>query len=396
MSDQTAPVDNSEVQEIARNLTPVQRSALEELASKKIMPLTDVSDALATLTGLWLASDGVALITRLGELVADEMNFMEITGEYDEESSTPAAPDHIVQPDKMVDQTPQIDLQPAPDPLDDMDADQLRAQLRLLQVFVITNTTLIADQRAKMVVLQTERDEFDSIAKAALGDKVRAERELNNLRDEFTAMSERTAAANYMVDNLNTSLAAAVQSEIKAKAAAAEALIRAVAAERRLEEVTASRPDGHVIALNITQPELDNYLGEGRLITHLQFMPNNALNAVIGPRPVQPSVTGESVQPSVESDPAYTPPSSFYIPKTPSIWPPTRTPYRPYSPPAYGPQPSASAVIIAPQPPTSRVPTFPEILSARLSGQITADQFTRYSNALAGHNAAQHTGAMRP
>lgn len=282
-----------------------------------------------------------------------------------------------------------------PDPLANMDAEALRVLVQQLQADLKAKTGEVERVRDQNVKLKTERDDFDKIGKDSLGKMRKAETERDDAKKQLEKLTGQLDTARRRADQAEAESKAARKAEVEAKAAAAESGLRAEAAEQRLAEVTAPRPGGHIIARNITEAELDALTDEGRKVAHFQFMPDGKLNAVIEPcAPV--------TQPSRPRNQSMVTPSGLPIP-------PIGRPYTPRVPVPTVPSsnaPQTRALMTVPQPvgghhdaPTDtdlpkRVPTFNEILAARLSGQIDAAQFTKYANALAGYNAAQKVAAQ--
>lgn len=281
----------------------------------------------------------------------------------------------------------------APDPLANMDAEALRVLVQQLQADLKAKTGEVERVRGQNVTLKTERDDNDKLAKDALRKQRESEGKHKDAESEIKKLTGQLDTARRRADQLEESEKTARKAEMEAKAAAAESGLRAEAAEERLAEVTAPRPGGHIIARNITEAELDALTDEGRKVAHFQFMPDGKLNAVIEPcAPV--------TQPSRPRNQSMVTPSGLPIPP---IGNPYRRPSVPPVPSSNAPRTQhdeqTRALMVAPSmeetmPP--RVPTFNEILSARLSGKIDAAQFTKYANALAGYKAAQKVGAMQP
>lgn len=129
--------DAPQAQSIARRLNSQERLILDELCRRKSMVLTE-NQALhrGNLNALGLIEvEGKSItITLLGEEVADAVNFLEITGEYNAEPTEPEpavgtpngasvvdnpAPsaDHIAEPDNMVTPTPEEPATAVADPV---------------------------------------------------------------------------------------------------------------------------------------------------------------------------------------------------------------------------------------------------------------------------------------
>lgn len=397
VTDMIAPTPAATPETIAASLSKRHREMLMQIFGKETIDPRNPVTSL-TLQGLELITVAgynawVIELTDLGEQVASEINRLDIIGE----DEAPAAESPAVQ----------IDLQPtapapAPtpptefNPLEHMDADGLRAIIGQLRQQMSAKDADITDLRGKLA-------ESDKIAKTALGDKVRADRDLQREKETHNANYEKVKREMDRVDQLEKENSLHEAAARNRQADLATYKQRAEAAEQRVAELTAPKPDGHIIARNISEAELDALTEQGRKVSHFQFMPDGTLNAVVEPLRTQPerraprnesayTISGLPIPRPVRVPTPHTPHvpahNQHHVPRPVGFTPPTAA-----APVA--PAPVTAVMVVPPTVTPARVPTFPEILSARMSGRITAEQFTRYANALAGHNAAQRVMETR-